>query len=114
MKKRILPLLLLFALLLAGCRSASPLVGVWEGTWYDENLQGDVTMRFRFTEDGQVLAEGDGYSLPFGTYSVKGDTLRLTGDDESQSEFSFSIEGKTLILYYVSGAVYATFKRVEE
>lgn len=113
MKKRIIPLLLLFILLLAGCRSATPLAGVWQGTWYSEELQGDVTLCYHFTEDGQVLVEGDGFSLPFGTYAVKGSTLALTGEDNARSEFTFSIQGDTLTLYYVSGAVYATFHRID-
>ena len=44
MKKRVLPLVLLAALLLTACRSVSPLVGVWQGTWYSEELQGDVIL----------------------------------------------------------------------
>ena len=98
-ERRLLPLLLLFALVLAGCRASSPLVGAWESTSYSEELQGNVTLRYRFTEDGRIMTEGDGFSLPLGTYSVKGDTLSLTGEDDARSEFRFSIEGDTLILY---------------
>ncbi len=114
MRKRLLPLFLLAVLLLCGCRATSSIAGVWQGTWYDENLQGDVTLRFHFAEDGTVLAEGDGFSLPFGIYAVKGNTLTLTGEDNARSEFTFSVKGDKLTLYYVSGAVYATFRRVEE
>ncbi|MBP5288289.1 MAG: hypothetical protein J6Z79_00260 [Clostridia bacterium] len=114
MKKVVLAVLLLCALLFTGCRSVSPVTGVWQGSWYSEELQGDVTLRYRFTEDGNVMAEGDGFSLPFGTYTVKGNTLQLTGEDDARSEFTFSIQGDKLTLYYVSGAVYATFKRAAE
>lgn len=114
MTKRLLPALLLLAILLTGCRRAAPLVGLWQGTWYDEEMKGSVTLCYRFTEDGQLLAEGDGFSLPFGRYAVKGDTLTLTGDDDSRSEFTFSVKGDRLTLYYVSGAVYAEFHRIKD
>ena len=113
MKKRFLPVFLLILLLFAGCRSASPVAGVWRGTWFDESLNGNVTLDLRFTEDGKVLVEGEDFSLPFSTYSVRGETLRLEGEDGARSEFDFTIRGNNLILLVESGAVYATFTRVD-
>lgn len=114
-KKWITWLLLLLAALffLNGCKSKADLTGAWQASWFDRSLNGNVTLTYRFSQDGTVLVEGDGFSLPFGSYAAEGGILTLTGDDDSQSEFSYSVEGDTLILYYTDGSEYLSLQRIE-
>ena len=112
MKKRILPLFLLLVLLLPGCRAVSPLTGLWQGEWTSEETGKTMNLCYRFTEDGQVLVESDGYSFPLGSYSTDGNVLVISDDDGRYSEFIFTVENDTLTLL-LDGTVHSTFTRVK-
>ena len=109
-----IPLLLAAILMISGCRATpDDLTGAWQASWFNEELGGNVTLIYRFSPDGKLLVEGDDFSLPFASYSAAAGLLTLTGDDDSQSEFSYSVEGDSLILYYTDGSVYLTLQRIQ-
>lgn len=107
--------LLVLTLPLAACDSkAKSLAGRWETTIEDEEL-GKVVMVYHFTEDSQIFLEqkkGDTipFSIPFGTYSVKGDALTIKSENREET-YAFSVTAETLILS-VKGQEDLVFTRV--
>lgn len=100
-----LTLCLLFSLILplasCGRDEGEALLGRWETELSDEEL-GTFSMVYRFTEKGEIFVEqkqGDTipFSIPFGTWSVKGDRVTIESEGSSKT-FTFSLHGSELTL----------------
>ena len=108
MKRIVLRMLLLcillslpFVLLSCAQTEGEALLGRWETEMEDEEL-GKFTIVYHFTEDGEIFVEqkqGDAipFSIPFGTWSVKGSEVTIKSDG-TEKTFSFSIQGSELTL----------------
>ena len=104
MKKRLwIARLLLFCIgiSLVSCAAGASPEGRWEITIEDEEL-GEVRMVYHFTDDGKINLEqkkGDEipFSIPFGTYFVKGEQLTIESDGV-RKVYTFSVEGGELTL----------------
>ncbi len=95
----LLPLVL--TLLSCGQSGGKELFGRWETEMTDEEL-GKFSMVYHFTEEGEIFVEqkqGDAipFSIPFGTWSVKGDRVTIESDGVEKT-FTFSVQGSELTL----------------
>lgn len=77
------------------------LYGRWETEAVDEEL-GTLSMVYHFTEDGEIFIEqkqGDTipFSIPFGTWSARGDSVTIRSDGEEKT-FTFSVDKDELTL----------------
>lgn len=99
---------------LFSCSSADALVGRWEIGLEDEEL-GRMTVIYHFHEEGKIYLEqrqGDQipFSIPFGTYSAKGDQLTIESEGD-RSVYTFSVNENTLTLSDPAGET-LVFRRV--
>jgi hypothetical protein len=98
----LLAVMLLCSAFLFSCSSpADRIVGRWETEISDEKL-GNARMVYHFTEKGEIYLEqreGDTvpFSIPFGTWSVKGDRVTIESEGSSKT-FTFSLHGSELTL----------------
>ena len=121
MKRIVLRILLLclllsfpFVLLACGQTEETALLGRWETEMEDEEL-GRFSIVYNFTEDGEIFVEqkqGDAipFSIPFGTWSVKGNKVTIESDGTKKT-FSFSVRGSELTLLG-EGDETAVFQRI--
>lgn len=77
-------------------------VGRWETVAEDAEL-GKVSVVYHFTKQNEIFLEqnnGDQipFSIPFGTYQIKGETIIINSDD-LENVYTFSVSDQTLILY---------------
>lgn len=94
-------LVLVFSFFVLSCGGGTKPVGRWQTEVLDEEL-GIVSLVYRFTEEGEIfLEQGDSdevpFSIPFGTYSVSGETMTIVSDGVTQ-EYTFSVAEAELIL----------------
>ena len=97
----LLALTMILPLASCGRDEGKALLGRWETELSDEEL-GTFSMVYRFTEKGEIFVEqkqGDTipFSIPFGTWSVKGDRVTIESEGSSKT-FSFSLHGSELTL----------------
>lgn len=99
----VLCLLLPIVLVLLSCsqNDGKELFGRWETEMTDEEL-GKFSIVYHFTEDGEIFVEqkqGDAipFSIPFGTWSAKGDRVTIESDGTTKT-FTFSVRGAELTL----------------
>ncbi len=94
--------LLLLPLVFLSCATpATELFGRWETEVVDEEL-GSLSMVYHFTEEGEIFIEqkqGDTipFSIPFGTWVVRGNRVTICSDGEEKT-FTFSVNGQQMIL----------------
>ena len=94
--------LLILPLALSSCAgNGERLYGRWETRAVDEEL-GTFSMVYHFTEDGEIFIEqkqGDTipFSIPFGTWSARGDRVTIRSDGEEKT-FTFSVDKDELTL----------------
>ncbi len=98
----LLAILFLCSFSLTSCADeADRIVGRWETRIEDESL-GSVDMVYHFTENGNIFLEqkeGDTtpFSIPFGTWSLKGEYMTIVSNGE-ENRFTFSVSEDALIL----------------
>ena len=90
-----------FAFLSCNQKEGTELFGRWETKMSDEEL-GTFSMVYHFTEEGEIFVEqkqGDAipFSIPFGTWSVKGEQVTIESDGTTRT-FTFSVRGPELTL----------------
>ena len=103
-----------FSLLSCVKNEGEELFGRWETEMVDDEL-GKFSIVYHFTEEGEIFVEqkqGDAipFSIPFGTWLVKGDKLTIESDG-TEKTFSFSVQGSELTLSG-EGEENAVFRRV--
>ncbi len=102
--KRILSFCLcavMLMLLISCASSVKAVVGRWETEIVDEEL-GKVAMVYHFTDDGEIFLEQKKddtipFSIPFGSFSVKGQTLTIESDG-AKEVYTFSVSKDRLVL----------------
>ena len=107
-------LVIVFSFFVLSCGGGIKPVGRWKTEILEEEL-GSIYLVYRFTEEGEIfLEQGDGdeipFSIPFGTYSVSGESMTIVSDGVEQ-EYTFSVEENRLTLSS-EGAEDMVFTRV--
>ena len=93
--------IVLLALFVSCASHRSAVAGRWETRIEDEEL-GTISMVYHFTEDGEIFLEQKKddtipFSIPFGTFFVKGEQLTIESDGV-QKVYTFSVKEGTLTL----------------
>ena len=102
--------LVVVIVLLSRC-GGSPIVGRWEVVENGLRVDYGVIRNLEFFGDGTYTSDHSNY---FGSYSIEGNRLRISGVLASQKTFSFKIRGNSLSLYEPENKEYVyEFKRVE-